>query len=252
VLAAHDGQARESRLQGIGGSALVIPTGYSFNLDGTWHLSHDGGDLSSRQATNTELTLLQQLGIIGILLLTSKGAAGVTGSGSSCSPPRFQASARSRLPASRLILGVDPFHVRGGGALTNLVGNGVGYHRGLEMGGTRLTNDGCRSTSSKRWSLEAEEPEAGHGPRAFRNCGETRHECAAAKTCARLLPRLLCDAGGARPPSPTGRISSASARPRRAAPTTSMARRWRRFSPAPSISRFERLATEGPRAEHRG
>src|SRR5205823_5244813 len=59
---------------------LVIPAGYSFNLDGTCiYLTMAAIFLS--QATNTELTLWQQLGIIGILLLTSKGAAGVTGSG---------------------------------------------------------------------------------------------------------------------------------------------------------------------------
>ena len=59
---------------------LVVPTGYSFNLDGTCiYLTMAAIFLA--QATNTELTLWQQLGIIGILLLTSKGAAGVTGSG---------------------------------------------------------------------------------------------------------------------------------------------------------------------------
>src|SRR5262249_34127155 len=59
---------------------LVIPTGYSFNLDGTCiYLTMAAVFLA--QATNTELSLWQQLGIIGVLLLTSKGAAGVTGSG---------------------------------------------------------------------------------------------------------------------------------------------------------------------------
>src|SRR5262249_2739976 len=59
---------------------LVIPTGYSFNLDGTCiYLTMAAIFLA--QATNTELTLWHQLGIIAILLLTSKGAAGVTGSG---------------------------------------------------------------------------------------------------------------------------------------------------------------------------
>ena len=59
---------------------LVIPTGYSFNLDGTCiYLTMAAIFLA--QATNTDLTLWQQLGIMGILLLTSKGAAGVTGSG---------------------------------------------------------------------------------------------------------------------------------------------------------------------------
>src|SRR3989475_3808697 len=59
---------------------LVIPTGYSFNLDGT-SIYLTMAAVFIAQATNTELTLWQQLGIIGILLLTSKGAAGVTGSG---------------------------------------------------------------------------------------------------------------------------------------------------------------------------
>jgi aerobic C4-dicarboxylate transport protein len=59
---------------------LVIPTGYSFNLDGTCiYLTMAAIFLA--QATGTELTWLQQLGVLGILLLTSKGAAGVTGSG---------------------------------------------------------------------------------------------------------------------------------------------------------------------------
>src|SRR5262249_43852847 len=59
---------------------LVIPTGYSFNLDGTCiYLTMASVFLA--QATNTELTLGHQLGLILILLLTSKGAAGVTGSG---------------------------------------------------------------------------------------------------------------------------------------------------------------------------
>src|SRR3712207_9336371 len=59
---------------------LVIPTGYSFNLDGTCiYLTMAAVFLA--QATNTDITFAQQLGLIGILLLTSKGAAGVTGSG---------------------------------------------------------------------------------------------------------------------------------------------------------------------------
>src|SRR6266566_3433938 len=59
---------------------LVIPTGYSFNLDGTC-IYLTMAALFLAQATNTELTLAHQLGIMGVLLLTSKGAAGVTGSG---------------------------------------------------------------------------------------------------------------------------------------------------------------------------
>ena len=59
---------------------LTVPTGYSFNLDGTClYLTLAAVYLA--QATNTSLSLAQQLGILGVLLLTSKGAAGVTGSG---------------------------------------------------------------------------------------------------------------------------------------------------------------------------
>ena len=59
---------------------LVIPTGYSFNLDGT-SIYMSMAAIFIAQATNTPLTLAQQLGILAVLLLTSKGAAGVTGSG---------------------------------------------------------------------------------------------------------------------------------------------------------------------------
>ena len=58
----------------------MIPTGYSFNLDGTC-IYLTMAALFLAQATGTDLTLAHQLGIVGILLLTSKGAAGVTGSG---------------------------------------------------------------------------------------------------------------------------------------------------------------------------
>jgi aerobic C4-dicarboxylate transport protein len=59
---------------------LVIPTGYSFNLDGTC-IYLTMASIFLAQATHTDLSLTQQLGIVAVLLLTSKGAAGVTGSG---------------------------------------------------------------------------------------------------------------------------------------------------------------------------
>ena len=59
---------------------LVIPTGYSFNLDGT-SIYLTMAAIFVAQATNIALTLGQQLGILGVLLLTSKGAAAVTGGG---------------------------------------------------------------------------------------------------------------------------------------------------------------------------
>ena len=102
---------------------LVIPTGYSFNLDGTCiYLTMTAIFLA--QATNTELTLWQQLGIIGVLLLTSKGAAGVTGSGFIVLAATLASVGTIPVASIALILGVDRF-MSEARALTNLVGNGV-------------------------------------------------------------------------------------------------------------------------------
>ncbi len=102
---------------------LVIPTGYSFNLDGTCiYLTMAAIFLA--QATNTELTIWQQLGIIGILLLTSKGAAGVTGSGFIVLAATLASVGSIPVASIALILGVDRF-MSEARALTNLVGNGV-------------------------------------------------------------------------------------------------------------------------------
>jgi aerobic C4-dicarboxylate transport protein len=102
---------------------LVIPTGYSFNLDGTCiYLTMAAIFLA--QATNTELTLWQQLGIIGILLLTSKGAAGVTGSGFIVLAATLTSVGSIPVASIALILGVDRF-MSEARALTNLIGNGV-------------------------------------------------------------------------------------------------------------------------------
>jgi aerobic C4-dicarboxylate transport protein len=102
---------------------LVIPTGYSFNLDGTCiYLTMAAIFLA--QATNTELTLWQQLGIIVILLLTSKGAAGVTGSGFIVLAATLATVGSIPVASIALILGVDRF-MSEARALTNLIGNGV-------------------------------------------------------------------------------------------------------------------------------
>jgi len=102
---------------------LVVPTGYSFNLDGTCiYLTMAAIFLA--QATNTELTLWQQLGIIGILLLTSKGAAGVTGSGFIVLAATLASVGTIPVASIALILGVDRF-MSEARALTNLIGNGV-------------------------------------------------------------------------------------------------------------------------------
>jgi len=102
---------------------LVVPTGYSFNLDGTCiYLTMAAIFLA--QATNTQLSWGQQLGIIGILLLTSKGAAGVTGSGFIVLAATLASVGTIPVASIALIIGVDRF-MSEARALTNLVGNSV-------------------------------------------------------------------------------------------------------------------------------
>src|SRR5438876_8954128 len=135
---------------------LVVPTGYSFNLDGTCiYLTMAAVFLA--QATNTELTLWQQLGIIGILLLTSKGAAGVTGSGFIVLAATLASVGTIPVASIALILGVDRF-MSEARALTNLAGNGVAtivvakWENALDM--ARLQRHLAQTSD-----LEADEPE---------------------------------------------------------------------------------------------
>jgi aerobic C4-dicarboxylate transport protein len=102
---------------------LVIPTGYSFNLDGTSiYLTMAAVFLA--QATNTPLSLPDQLGLLLILLLTSKGAAAVTGGGFIVLAATLSAVGTVPVASLALILGIDRF-MSEARALTNLVGNGV-------------------------------------------------------------------------------------------------------------------------------
>lgn len=102
---------------------LVIPTGYSFNLDGT-SIYLTMAAVFVAQATNTPLTFTQTLTILGVLLLTSKGAAGVTGSGFITLAATFAAIPTIPVAGLALILGIDRF-MSEARALTNLIGNGV-------------------------------------------------------------------------------------------------------------------------------
>jgi aerobic C4-dicarboxylate transport protein len=102
---------------------LVIPTGYSFNLDGT-SIYLTMAAVFIAQATNTPLTLFDQLTLLAVLLLTSKGAAGVTGSGFIVLAATLSALGTLPVTAVALILGIDRF-MSEARALTNLVGNGV-------------------------------------------------------------------------------------------------------------------------------
>ena len=102
---------------------LVIPTGYSFNLDGT-AIYLTMAAVFIAQATNTPLTLTQELTLLAVLLLTSKGAAGVTGSGFIVLAATLSAVGHVPVAGLALILGIDRF-MSEARALTNLIGNGV-------------------------------------------------------------------------------------------------------------------------------
>jgi len=102
---------------------LVVPTGYSFNLDGTC-LYLTLAALYLAQATNTPLSLAQQLGILGVLLLTSKGAAGVTGSGFIVLAATLSTVGTIPVTSIMLIFGIDKF-MSECRALTNMIGNSV-------------------------------------------------------------------------------------------------------------------------------
>ena len=116
-----------AKMENLGASksvvGLVIPTGYSFNLDGT-SIYLTMAAIFIAQATNTPLTLTQQLTLLGVLLLTSKGAAGVTGSGFIVLAATLSAVGGVPVAGLALILGIDRF-MSEARALTNLIGNGV-------------------------------------------------------------------------------------------------------------------------------
>jgi aerobic C4-dicarboxylate transport protein len=102
---------------------LVIPTGYSFNLDGT-NIYMTLATLFLAQATNTPLTIGQELGILVIAMITSKGASGVTGAGFVTLAATLAIVPDIPVQSIAIILGIDKF-MSECRALTNLVGNGV-------------------------------------------------------------------------------------------------------------------------------
>lgn len=108
---------------GKGTVGLVIPTGYSFNLDGT-NIYMTLATLFLAQATNTPLTLTQELTLLGVAMLTSKGASGVTGAGFITLAATLAVIPDLPIAALALLVGVDRF-MSECRALTNLVGNGV-------------------------------------------------------------------------------------------------------------------------------
>jgi aerobic C4-dicarboxylate transport protein len=102
---------------------LVVPTGYSFNLDGT-NIYMTLAALFIAQATNTELTFGQQMTLLIVAMLTSKGASGVTGSGFIVLAGTIAVVPTIPLAGMAIILGIDKF-MSECRALTNIIGNGV-------------------------------------------------------------------------------------------------------------------------------
>jgi aerobic C4-dicarboxylate transport protein len=110
------------------------------------------------QATNTDMTLTQQLTLLAVLLLTSKGAAGVTGSGFIVLAATLSAVGHVPVAGLALILGIDRF-MSEARALTNLIGNGVATVVVAKMTGD-LDTERMRRTLDGETAAEAEEPEA--------------------------------------------------------------------------------------------
>lgn len=102
---------------------LVIPLGYSFNLDGT-NIYLTMAALFVAQALNIDLTLPQQLAILAVAMLTSKGASGVTGAGFITLAATLMVVPSVPVAGLALILGVDRF-MSEARAVTNIIGNGV-------------------------------------------------------------------------------------------------------------------------------
>ncbi len=135
---------------------LVIPTGYSFNLDGT-SIYLTMAAVFIAQATNTPMSIGQQITLLAVLLLTSKGAAGVTGSGYIVLAATLSAVGHVPVAGLALILGIDRF-MSEARALTNLIGNGVatlvvGKWCG-ELDATRMRRRLAHDTA-----VDADEPE---------------------------------------------------------------------------------------------
>lgn len=149
-----------SKLENLGCAkpvvGLVIPTGYSFNLDGTSiYLTMSAVFLA--QAMNIELSLYQQLTLLGVMMLTSKGAAAVPGGGFVTLASTLAATKDIPIEGLALLLGVDIFmsEIR---SVTNLIGNGIAtimvskWEHALDIKKAHRVLDG-------ETELEADEPE---------------------------------------------------------------------------------------------
>jgi aerobic C4-dicarboxylate transport protein len=136
---------------------LVIPTGYSFNLDGT-SIYLTMAAVFIAQATNTPMTIGQQITLLAVLLLTSKGAAGITGSGFIVLAATLSAVGGVPVEGLALILGIDRF-MSEARALTNLIGNGVATIVVARWTGD-VDSERMQRILNNETEEEAEEPEA--------------------------------------------------------------------------------------------
>jgi aerobic C4-dicarboxylate transport protein len=136
---------------------LVIPTGYSFNLDGT-SIYLTMAAIFIAQATNTPMSLTQQLSLLAFLLVASKGAAGVTGSGFIVLAATLSSVGHVPVAGLALILGIDRF-MSEARALTNLVGNGVATIVVAKMTGN-LDAEQLHAHLNRETVAEAENPES--------------------------------------------------------------------------------------------
>ena len=116
-----------AKLEGLGCSksvvGLVVPTGYSFNLDGT-SIYLSMAVLFIAQLYTISLSIGEMVSILGLLMLTSKGAAGVTGSGFVVLASTLTAINKIPVEGLAFLLGIDKF-MSEARAITNLIGNGV-------------------------------------------------------------------------------------------------------------------------------
>lgn len=129
---------------------MVLPTGYSFNLDGSMiYLTLAAVFLA--QATNTPLSLQEELLLLGVMMITSKGAAGVTGSGFIVLAASLGTVGSVPVASVALILGIDRF-MSEGRAITNLIGNGVAtlvvgrMEKAVDMGTAKKVLSGKKKT----------------------------------------------------------------------------------------------------------
>jgi len=146
---------------------LVVPLGYSFNLDGT-NVYMTLATLFIAQATGVSLSLVEQLKVLLVAMLTSKGATGVTGAGFITLASTLVAVRPELAPGMAMLLGIDKF-MSECRALTNFCGNGVGavvmsrWEGELDKETMRQTLGGRKGLSAPEACVEGDEREGSAG-----------------------------------------------------------------------------------------